>query len=149
MKNSTKGTLSGCLIRTLSASILGSFILPIFLFIGILTSFSQYAIAFTGNYLCPDGTVPKGYTYQTTTTDKYGNVRPATSTELHCIDQNGMVVKNDPVVYAFLWIGIFILSGLILSGVLALLLAAPAGILIAHFLDRRQKTDISASSKIL
>ena len=34
------------------------------------------------------------------------NRHPATAYELHCVDASGTVVKNDPVLYAFIWIGI-------------------------------------------
>lgn len=145
MKNTTAGTLSGCLVWLLSIGVISSCILPIFFIAGSLTSFSQYAITFTGKFLCPGGTTPQGYTYETTTTDDYGHTEPATGMELHCVDQNGTVVKNDPVVYAFLWIGIFAFIGLLISGILAFVFAAPAGLLITRFLNRRRKPDISAN----
>jgi hypothetical protein len=65
-----------------------------------------------------------------------GNVAPATSAELHCVDQNEAVVKTDPVGYAFLWDGIFGLIGLIISTLLAFVFAAPMDILIGRFLNR-------------
>ncbi|HSB03421.1 MAG TPA: hypothetical protein VLE49_22410 [Anaerolineales bacterium] len=145
MKNTTAGTLSGCIVWLLCIGILSSCILPIFFIAGSITSFSPSAITFTGKFLCPDGTTPEGYTYKTTTTDDFGNAEPATAMELHCVDQSGTVVKNDPVVYAFLWIGIFALLGLILSGVLAFVLAAPAGVFITRFLNRRKKQEISTN----
>jgi hypothetical protein len=145
MKNRTTGALSACLVWVLLAGILSSCILPVFFVVGSVTSFSQYAIQLTGNYLCPEGTTPEGYTYDTTTTDDFGNAQPATGMELHCVDQNGTVVKNDPVLYAFIWIGVFALTGLIISGILAFVFAAPAGVLITRLLNRRQKTDISAN----
>jgi ABC-type glycerol-3-phosphate transport system permease component len=145
MKNSTAGTLSGCVVWIVVMGIVLSCILPVFFIIGSFTSFSEYAVTFTGKYVCPAGTTPQGYTYETTTTDEYGHQQPAIAKELHCIDQAGTVVKNDPIVYAFLWIGIFALLGLILSGILAFALAAPAGVLVTRILNRRQKTDISAN----
>lgn len=145
MKNRTAGTLSGCVIWIVVAGILGSCIIPILSVVGSVTSFSQYAINTTGNYLCPEGTTPESYTYDTTTTDDFGNPQPATGVELHCVDQNGNVVKKDPVLYAFIWIGVFMLIGLIISGILAFVFAAPAGVLITRLLNRQRKTDISAN----
>ena len=107
MKNTTVGTLSGCVLWILSIGVISSCILPIFFLVGSITSFSQYAIKATGNFLCPDGTTAKRYSYQTTTTDEYGNRHPSTAYELHCVDQNGNVVKEDPIVFSFLWIGGF------------------------------------------
>jgi hypothetical protein len=145
MKNRTAGTLSGCVIWILVVAILSSCLLPIFAIVGSVTSFSQYAINLTGNYLCPEGTTPESHTYDTTTTDDFGNTQPATGVELHCVDQSGNVVKKDPVLYAFIWIGVLMLIGLVISGILALVFAAPAGILITRFLNRNKKTDISAN----
>jgi ABC-type phosphate transport system permease subunit len=145
MKNTTAGALSGCLVWLLSIAVISSCILPIFFVAGSITSFSQYAITFTGKFLCPTGTTPQGYTYATTTRDEYGNVHPATGMELHCVDQNGALIKNDPVVYAFAWIGIFAVIGLLISAILAFVFATPAGILITRLLNRRRKPDISAN----
>jgi hypothetical protein len=42
------------------------------------------------------------------------------------------VVKEDPVAYSFLWIGGFTFVALILAGIRAFALAAPAGVLIGR-----------------
>lgn len=144
MKQSTAaGTLSGCVIWILSIGIIASCVLPIFVVIGSVSSFSQFAIRTTGNLICPDGTTPESYTFETTTTDEFGNSQPATGVELHCVDQSGEIVKTDPVGYAFLWTGIWALVGLILSAVLAFLLAAPLGVLIGRLFKRVQKPNIA------
>ena len=139
MKQATAGTISACVIWVIAVGIIMSCILPIFIVIGSITSFSRYAIKTTGNIICPDGTTPESYTYETTTTDEFGNSEPATAVELHCVDQNGNVVKTDPVGYAFLWDGIFALIGLIISAIFAFALAAPLGVLISRLFSRIQK----------
>jgi len=123
--------------------------MPIAFLAGSITSFSQFAVKTTGNFLCPSGTTPESYSYESTTTDEYGNSQPATAVELHCVDQNGAIVKNDPVVYSFLWIGVFALIGFMISGTLAFVLAAPAGLLIAKLLNRRQKSDTPSTIDVL
>ncbi len=145
MKSATTGTISGCIVWVLSIGIIASCILPIFVLVGAITSFSQFAIKTTGNILCPDGTTPRSYSYETTTTDEFGTSQPATATELHCVDQSGMVVKNDPIVYAFLWDGIFASVGLLISILLAFAFAAPIGILIGRWFGRTQKPTISTN----
>lgn len=100
--------------------------------IGTITSFSQFAIKTTGNLICTDGNTAESYSYETTTTNDFGNTEPASGVELHCVDKSGTVVKSDPVGYAFLWDGIFALVGLIVSILLAFALAAPIGILIGR-----------------
>lgn len=132
------GAVSGCVVWVLLIALLGSCILPIFFCIRSITSFSDYAIQTTGKILCPQGSTPESYSYDTTTTDENGNSQPATAYELHCVASNGEVVKTDPIVYAFLWDGIFALAGLVVIIVLAFLLAAPAGVLIGRFLNRNQ-----------
>ena len=97
--------------------------------------------------ICPDGTTAESYSYATTTTDEYGNSQPSTAYELHCIDASGTVVKEDPVLYAFLWIGIIAGIGLVIAALLAFALAAPAGVLIARLLNRNKKENIAATIK--
>jgi hypothetical protein len=107
--------------------------------IGGFTSVSNFAIEKTGALICPENTTPGVRTYATTTTDENGFRQPSTAFVLQCKDANGEVVKEDPVGYAFLWMGIFAAIGLLFSVVLAFVLAAPAGVLIARFLNRNKK----------
>jgi hypothetical protein len=145
MKSAKTSAISGCVVWILSIGIITSCVLPVFIVIGSITSFSQFAIRTTGGIICPVGTTPKSYSYETTTTDEYGNHQPATGVELHCVDQSGTVVKSDPVGYAFLWDGIFVLIGLIISAVLAFAFAAPIGILIGRLFNRSQKSELSTN----
>jgi len=137
--NSVKtGAVSGCIVWIVLIGLLSGCILPIFFCIGSITSFSNYAIQTTGKILCPQGSTPESYSYETTTTDENGNSRPSTAYELHCVEPNGEVVKTDPIVYAFLWDGILAVIGLIIIVVLSFVLATPAGILVARFLNRNK-----------
>jgi uncharacterized membrane protein YdjX (TVP38/TMEM64 family) len=43
------------------------------------------------------------------------------------------------------WIGIIALIGLVIAALLAFALAAPAGALIAKFLNRRQKSNVETN----
>jgi len=143
MKSVKTGAISGCIIWVLLIGIVSSCVLPIFFVIGSVTSFSDFAIKTTGKYICPANTTPTSYSYRTTTHDEYGNSQPTTAYELQCVDANGTVVKTDPVGYAFAWIGIFAGIGLIVALVISFALAAPAGALVARFLNRN-KTDSQA-----
>jgi ABC-type glycerol-3-phosphate transport system permease component len=139
MKQASAGTLSSCLVWVIAFFALSACILPISMMVGGFTSFSDFAIQQTGEFICPENTTPSVYSYASTTTDEYGNRQPSTAYVLQCKDANGEVVKEDPVGYAFLWMGIIAGIGLVLSAVLAFLLAAPAGVLIARFLHRIKK----------
>jgi len=138
MKQAAAGTLSGFIVWIIACGLISSCLLPTAMFIGGFTSVSDFAIQQTGRFICPENTTPDVRTYATTTTDENGNRQPSTAYVLQCKDASGEVVMEDPVGYAFLWMGIFAAVGLILSVVLAFALAAPAGLLIARFLNRRR-----------
>lgn len=137
MKSRTTGTLSGCIVWIIVFGILSACLLPVSMMIGGFTSTSNLVMQTLGPFICPEGTAARSFSYTTTTTDEYGNSQPSTAYELHCVDTNGDVVKKDPVVYAFLWIGIIVTIGLVIAALLAFALAAPAGILIAKYFNRR------------
>ena len=136
MKSAKTTAVSGCVIWFLLICIISSCVMPVFFIVGSVSSFSNFAIKTTGGWLCPEGTTPESYSYASTTTDEFGNRHPATAYELHCVDASGTVVKTDPVLYAFIWIGIFGLIGLIISGVLTFVFAVPGGMLVTRLLEK-------------
>jgi hypothetical protein len=141
MKQATAGTVSGCLVWIIAFGVISMCIMPISMIIGGFTSVSDFAIQQMGAVICPENTNPDIRTYATTTTDENGNRQPSTAYVLQCKDASGEVVMEDPVGYAFLWIGVIAGIGLLFSGALAFLLAAPAGVLITTLLNRiRKKT---------
>ena len=140
MKQASTGTLSGCIVWVIAFMVIGACIVPATMIVGGITSFTDFAIQQTGRIICPENTTPDVRTYATTTTDEFGNRQPATAYVLQCKDASGEVVLEDPVGYAFLWMGILAGIGLIFSGILAFVLAAPAGVLIAKFLSRIKKS---------
>ena len=130
MKQAATGTLSGCFVWVIAFFMISMCILPIATMIGGFTAVTDFAIKQTGAIICPENTTPKIHTTY------FGDGRRTTSSDLQCVDASGEVVMDDPVGYAFLWIGIIVGIGLILTGVLAFFLAAPAGILIAKIVER-------------
>jgi hypothetical protein len=136
MKPGTTGTLSGCLVWVLVFFVVSSCFLPVAMFVGGFSSGSTPAMKLLGPILCPAGTTAESYSYQTTTTDDFGNPEPATATELHCMDAGGNVVKTDVVGFAFLWEGIVAVISLVAAAGLAFVFAAPAGVLIARLTAR-------------
>lgn len=144
--NNTKTTaVSGCLIWFILIFIISSCVMPVFFVVGSVSSFSNFAINTTGGWLCPEGTTPESYSYSTTTHDENGFEQPATAYELHCVDGRGTVVKNDPVLYAFLWIGIFGLVGLIVSAILSFVFAVPGGVLVTKLLNKLKSPRTNAN----
>ena len=143
MSSVKTSTISGCIVWILSIGIIATCIFPLSIMIGGITSFSHFAINAMGSIICPDGTIAERYEYATTTTDEFGNSHPATGYELRCVDESGEIVKTDPVGYAFLWIGLFALVGLIVSGILAFIFAVPLGVLIGRLFKRTQKSNLA------
>jgi hypothetical protein len=138
MKQATTGTISGCIVWVIVFGCIASCVIPIASVIGGVSSGSDFAVRIVGPMVCPDNTTPKIHTYSTTTIDDNGFETPATGYEIQCFDASGEVVQTDPVAFAFIWIGIFAGIGLVLASILAFVLAAPAGVLIARLLNRNK-----------
>jgi hypothetical protein len=136
---------SGCVVWIVVFGILNLCLFPAAMMIGGFTSVSNFAMQTIGPFICPEGTVGQSYSYATTTTDEFGNSQPSTAYELHCVDSNGEVVKEDPILYAFLWTGAMVAMGLGIAALLATVLSAPAGILIARVLERNKKRTLGAT----
>jgi hypothetical protein len=88
--------------------------------------------------------LPRGHhgtvSHPTTSHDSNGNPIDSTAHELHCVDGSGQTVKEDPAVYAFLWLGIVAGGAMIVMAILAFILAAPAGVLIGRLRARRAQS---------
>ena len=141
MKPARTGTISGCIVWMIAFGVIGTCIFPVAALVGGLSSGSDPALSIVGPMVCPENTTPKIHTYATTTFDENGFERPATGYELQCLDINGKVVKTDPVVYSFIWIGIIAVIGFILTGILAFAFAAPAGMLITRLINRNKNNN--------
>ena len=143
MKSATTGTISGCVIWFIVFGVIGSCLVPAGMMVGGFTSVTDFAMQTLEPLICPDGTTAKSRSYATTTTDDFGNRQPSAAYVMQCVDANGEVVKEDPVAYAFIWIGIMAGIGLILAGVLAFVFAAPTGMLITKWINRKKKPDFN------
>ena len=141
MKSATKGTLSGCFIWFIVFSLLSICLVPVSMAAGMMTSINGFAVKTTGGFICPDGTSADTYLYATTTTDENGNSQPTNVYVLKCVNANGETVKEDPVLYAFIWVGMIAGIGLILAGILAFAFAAPASVLITRFFNRNKSAN--------
>jgi hypothetical protein len=145
MKNAKAGTLSGCIVWGIVSGSLSLCFLPVAMMVGGFTSVSNFAMQTIGPLILPEGTVGQSYSYATTTTDEFGNSQSSTAYEMHCVDSNGEVVKKDPVLYVFVWIGSNMVIGLVIAALLAFAPPAPAGVIIARLLSSRQKTSLAAN----
>lgn len=143
MKSARTGAVSGCIIWFIVFGVIGACLLPVGMMVGGFTSVTDFAMQTLEPLICPDGTTAKSRSYATTTTDDFGNQQPSTAYVMQCVDANGEVIKEDPVAYAFIWIGIIAGIGLILSAILAFVFAAPAGVLITKVINRNKKPNFA------
>lgn len=141
MSSVKTGTISGLIIWIITCGFISMCMLPVMMIIGGFTSVTDFAMQTVGQFICPEGTTVASRTYATTTTDEFGNSQPSTAYVLQCVDSNGEVVQEDPVAYAFIWLGGMAVIGLVISALLAFALAAPAGVLIGRLFKRGPKTD--------
>lgn len=143
MNPKSTGAVSGCLIWILVFGVISSCLAPLGMIVGGVTSVSNFAMQTIAPLICPEGTTAESYSYATTSVDEFGNTQPSTAYELHCVDSTGTVVKEDPVLYAFLWMGIIVVLGLVIAAGLAFFLATPAGVLISRMLGRTQRSQFT------
>jgi len=116
----------------------GTCIAPVAMLIGGFTSGTSLALRVVTPVVCPPDTTSKIHSYATTTQDKNGFKQPAVGYELHCLDSNGKLIKTSQVGYSFFWMGIIAIVGVMLSAIMAFLLAAPARAWVARFVKKRQ-----------
>lgn len=140
MKSGSVGTTSGCVIWILSFGLVSICLCPLAIAIGAISSTvgAESVANIVGPYLCPDNSSAEIITFQTTTTDEFGNESPATGYEMQCVDAAGNIVRESSPDFAFYWVGLLALGSLILSGGAAIIVAAPLGAFIAR--RRRQST---------
>ncbi len=132
MKSLTAGTASGCIVWLAVICLTSSCLIPVAIAVGSFTSTTDLAVRVTVRYICPPETTPRIETYQTTMRDENGVDWPATASVLECVDAQGKVVKEDPVAWTFIWVGICAAIGLIVVLVISLLIAAPVGAVIGR-----------------
>lgn len=143
MNNRKTGAISGCIVWVIVFGILASCLVTVAMMAGGFTSATGFAVNVVGPMVCPEETTPRIRSYATTSRDDFGNDVPATGYEMQCLDAGGEVVKTDPVLFAFLWIGILAVAGIAISAILAFLLAAPAGILISRLFKRKDPASMN------
>lgn len=143
MKSIASGTASSCLIWFLVFGVMSLCLCPMAAFIGGFTSTMQadFVARTLSPYLCPENSTAEIITFQTTSRDEFGTELPATGYEMQCVDVNGNIVKAPSPYYAFYWVGLLAAGSLVVSGLLALLFAAPIGALITRLVRRNQKTN--------
>jgi hypothetical protein len=138
MKSAAAGTASGCVVWMIVFCVASMCLLSTAMGVGAATATSGFVRDTLGPYLCPDDSTAEYVTHPSTSTDSSGHTIQSTAYELQCVDANGVVVRAPSPDYAFTWVGVLALGALVLSVLVAFLLAAPAGAVIAGLTNRRQ-----------
>jgi len=140
MRPAAGGALSGCVVWGFVFLLLLGCLVPAAMMIGgVSSTLGGEAVARRMSpLLCPEGSSGEIITYQTITTDEFGNPGPSTAYEMQCVDDSGSVTREPSPDYAFIWLGILGALALLTAGLLSLLLAAPVGVLIGRVLRRRE-----------
>jgi len=138
MKSLTTGTLSGCVVYVIVFGFLLTCLVPLGMGLGGFTSTisADFVARTLEPYLCPDGSHAEIITFQTTSTDEFGNESPATGFEMQCVGPGGEITREPSPDYGFIWIGVIGVASLILAALLSFVLAAPAGVIIGRLLGR-------------
>jgi hypothetical protein len=141
MKSLTSGTISGCLTWVILFVVSIPCVWPLFFITLSLATHTDFSYQLMQPILCPAGTTLKVRTFDTTTTDSSHHSIGAVGHDMNCVDANDNLQKKDVIVeYLLWWRGFGIIGGAIISALLAFLLAAPAGVLVARFFGRTKVT---------
>ncbi len=143
MKSAAAGTVSGCVVWMLVFCVLSTCLFSVALPLGSITTTSEFVVDIMGPYLCPPESTGEIITHPSTSTDSNGNPISSTAYEMQCVDANGTVVQAPSPAYAFVWLGVLAVAGLLIAVLLAFVLAAPVGVLIANLVGRLRKTNPS------
>jgi hypothetical protein len=141
MKSAAAGTVSGCVVWMIVFCVMSMCLLTAAMPVGAITATtSDVAVDVLGPYLCPPNSTGEIITHPSTSTDSNGNRIPSTAYEMQCVNSDGVVVQAPSPDYAFIWVGVMAVAALLISVLLAFLLAAPAGVLIASLVNRLRKS---------
>jgi hypothetical protein len=137
------GLASGCVAWLVLFSFISACLIPVGMMSAGITSSSSFVIETVGGYLCPAGTTPREYTYETTIWDSDLQTSvPATAYELICVDASGETVVNLGPSYAFIWAGVLGAAGTVVAAIVSIFLAGPIGMFIGKRFGRKQESAI-------
>ncbi len=126
MKSTSRGIVSGCIVWVLVFSVLSCLGL-VGAGVGAATAQTGFVVETVGGRMCPAGTTPDLFSYESYMVDERGVRMPSTAYELICVNATGETVVNLGPTWAFIWSGILGGAGLLLAALFSALVAAPMG----------------------
>lgn len=131
-----RNAVSGCFTWIALLFVFGSFLLPASMFVGSMTSETNFAMNTMAKYMCPEGTTPQTSTSSVQKRGTDGKRYNDGIVELQCRNPDGSIVPNLSFLAGPAWIGVFILAGLLLAILFAFIFAVPGGILLNRMLEK-------------
>jgi hypothetical protein len=130
------GSVSGCVLWLLVFSLFAACMVPVSLIFAVFTTDTPMMAGIVGPMFCTEGSKAQIRMEQTTMHDDNGFDRPAMGYTLICVDTNGKTVAEPAPWPTWTWNGLSFLAGLLVAALLALLFAAPLGVLVTRLLRR-------------
>jgi hypothetical protein len=130
------GALSGCTVWLVLVAVLSMCLVPVACLFTLFTSSSDLAASVVGPMVCPAGTTAEIETATETYTTDDGFTREALGREIVCTDHSGVVLARPEPLPGWIWTGLWTVVALGLAGLLALVFAAPAGVMVGKLLGR-------------
>lgn len=133
------GTASGCLVWVVLVVVIGTCLLPVGLIVSVFTATSDAAAQTIGPLICPEGSVAT--IEQSNNADRMdlGAEPVAATREMVCVDAQGTVITRPAPLPNWLWMAFITLVMAGLAGILAIILAVPAGATVGSLLKKMQK----------
>lgn len=133
------GMISGCLIWFILVGVFSSCLLPASFVAALFTSNTDLSAKIVGPMVCPAGSSAVIERVPTTFQDENGVQTQGLGAETVCANSAGQVTARPAPLPNWIWDGLMLLLFAVVSAVLALIFAAPAGVLFGNLVKRMQK----------
>jgi hypothetical protein len=118
------------------AAVFGTCLLPVAIVVTVFTTTSELAASVVGPMVCPAGSTAIIERVSTTYIDEQGFEREAMGAEMVCADASGEVVARPAPLPNWIWTGLVMAAAILLACMLALVFAAPLGVVVGGVINR-------------
>ena len=130
--SATVGAASGCTVWGIVAALLGTCLVPAACLFALFTGTTELSAGIIGPLVCPSDSIAVIERAPTSYVDDDGFTREAMGAEMVCVDAQGDVVARPAPLPNWVWTGLLTGVAVVVAGGLGLVLAAPAGLLMAR-----------------
>jgi hypothetical protein len=133
----TSGSVSGCVVWILVFALFSTCLLPVSIIASVFTTDTPIYVSILGPMFCKNDTKAIIKTEQTTMRNSNGIEEPALGASMVCVNSAGKIISEPAPLPTWTWNGLGLLAGLVIAALLALLFAAPLGVLVTRLLRRK------------